>query len=69
METPKKQFPWRKNVLLLFGAAYAILLAIFIASVAGGGEPVAAYEAIKEPVMSLVGGSLVISKDLLQGGE
>ena len=57
---------WRKNVLTLLIVAYATVVAIFAAMVwLGSQSPEAAYEVIRGPLTTLIGGSLAISKDLV----
>ena len=60
---------WKKirpNVLVLVGSGYLAILAIFIAMVWGGDlDTPTAYDVVKGPLMALIGGSLAISKDLI----
>ena len=58
--------PLRINVLLLVGAGYVTLIAIFaFMALPGGMTADKAYEVVKGPLMALIGGSLAISKDLI----
>ena len=58
----------RVNVLLLIGFGYATVLVGFVSicAVQGATE---AYDAVKEPLMALIGGSLALSKDLLHADD
>ena len=61
---------WRKNVLLLVGFGYALVLIVFITLIAGTDMSVdGAYDIISGPVMALIGGSLAIAKDLIGADE
>lgn len=55
----------RKNVIVLVGLGYATVMIGFLAMVFGGREAGDAYDSIKEPLMALIGGSLALSKDVL----
>ena len=58
--------PLRKNVLVLVGAGYLTLLVVFFCMMWPGGAPAeVAYDVVKGPLMALIGGSLAISKDLI----
>lgn len=58
--------PWRKNVLLLVGMGYTMVLIVFVFLVWKGGKEAAdAYKFIEAALMALVGGSLALSKDLV----
>ena len=58
--------PYRKNVLILVGAGYSALLVVFFFMMWPGGTTAEiAYEVVKGPLMALIGGSLAISKDLI----
>ena len=59
------KLPWRKNVLALVGAGYATILLIYALMVFTGKNAIESYDAIKEPLMAVIGGSLAISKDLI----
>ena len=58
--------PIRKNVLILMGAAYGSLIAIFVIMISAGLEPKAAYDLIGVPFVALIGGTLAVAKDLLE---
>ena len=60
----------RPNVLILVGLGYLTVFAIFVIMVLNGEKDVkiaisTAYDIVKGPLMALIGGSLAISKDLL----
>ena len=60
----------RPNVLILVGLGYGTIFAIFVIMVLNGETDVkiaisTAYDIVKGPLMALIGGSLAISKDLL----
>ena len=60
------KIPLRRNVLVLVGAGYATLLLVFFFMMWPGGTTAdVAYEVVKGPLMALIGGSLAISKDLI----
>ena len=60
------KIPLRRNVLFLVGSGYATLLLVFFFMMWPGGTTAAiAYEVVKGPLMALIGGSLAISKDLI----
>ncbi len=61
----RKKLPIRINVVILMGLGYFTLLVMFGAMAWGGITADEAYEVIKGPLMALIGGSLAISKDLL----
>lgn len=61
----RKKLPIRINVVILVGLGYFTLLVMFIAMAWGGMTVEEAYEVVKGPFMALIGGSLAISKDLL----
>ena len=61
----RKKLPIRINVVILVGFGYGTLLLMFGAMAWGGITPEESYEVIKGPLMALIGGSLAISKDLL----
>lgn len=56
---------WRKNVLFLITMAYGALIIIFVAMAAGPMTAQQAYDNIHSAFMALVGGTLAISKDLV----
>ena len=58
--------PLRWNVLILLGAGYLSLIIIFGAMCWGRLTAEDSYEVVKSPLMVLIGGSLAISKDLIQ---
>ena len=62
---------WRRNVLALVGFGYLLLLFVFLALMWGEGGMKAdeAYSIINGPVMALIGGSLAIAKDLIDGDK
>ena len=61
---------WRKNVLVLVGAGYAIIFFVFLMLLFKGGMKVSeAYDIINGPVMALIGGSLAIAKDLINADD
>ena len=56
----------RVNVLYLVGFGYGTVLIFFIFMCwKGGVSPDTAYDAIQGPLMTLIGGSLAIAKDLI----
>ena len=61
----------RWNVLILVGAGYVAVLAIFLMLVVDekGMDAAGAYEVVKGPLMALIGGSLALAKDLLREDE
>ena len=62
----RRSTPWRKNVLVLVGFGYFVLLVIFVGLIwAEDLSAEASYEFIEAPLMALVGGSLAIAKDLI----
>lgn len=59
--------PIRWNVLLLVGFGYAATLIVFVLLVAARGMAGNdAYQIVQGPLMTLIGGSLAVAKDLLQ---
>ena len=57
---------WRKNVLVLVLSGYAVLLVIFISMMWPGNLSAKdAYDVLEGPLMALIGGSLALSKDLI----
>ncbi len=67
-EKTAPKFAWRKNVLMLFLMGYALLAIIFCCLVFGANMTIDnAYQLIDAPVMALIGGSIAISKDLIEG--
>lgn len=64
-EKVKNLIPLRKNVLLLVGMGYFMVLAVFIGIAWGCGTASEAFELVKSPLMALIGGSLALSKDLV----
>lgn len=65
-DTQSKQgIHWRKNVLLLMALAYGTFVAIFVASICVGENPIAVYNAINIPFVALIGGTLTIAKDII----
>ena len=66
MSKKKNGVPWRKNVLALVGMGYAMVLIVFVFLVWKGGKEAAdAYKFVEGALMALVGGSLALSKDLV----
>ena len=59
------KIPWRKNVLVLVGAGYVTVLLVFGFLVWGGKTTPEAYKFIEPALMALIGGSLALSKDLV----
>ena len=55
----------RKNVIVLVGLGYFTVMVGFVAMLFGGLGAHDAYDSIKEPLMALIGGSLALSKDVL----
>ena len=72
---PKKKtrkritIPWRKNVLLLVGIGYFAVIIIFASMAWGSMTAENAYEIVKGPLMALIGGSLALSKDLVDNAS
>lgn len=68
-QKPKKRkrrgIPFRKNVLILVGIGYFAVLIIFCSMAFGEMTAETAYEVVKGPLMALIGGSLALSKDLV----
>ena len=63
------KLPLRRNVLILMTLGYFTVLAVFGIMVFGAGkEVVATYDVLEAPLMALIGGTLAISKDLVDGG-
>ena len=60
-----KRIRWRKNVLMLFGVAYASMFGLFLGMAFFGVSADKAYELVSVPFVALVGGTLAIVKDLL----
>ena len=59
---------WRGNVLALVGMGYMLMLIVFVALLFEEGMTVSqAYDIVNGPVMALIGGSLAIAKDLIDG--
>ena len=62
----RKKLPIRINVVILVGLGYFTLLTLFTVMAIWGEMKIEdAYEVVKGPFMALIGGSLAISKDLL----
>ena len=60
------KFPWRKNVLTLVITAYVVLVVLFSLMMWPGDLTAKdAYDVLEGPFMALIGGSLALSKDLL----
>ena len=69
MRNPFKK-PLRRNVLILVSYGYiATLLAFVVMVFYGGMTPDNAYDLIQGPLMTLIGGSLAIAKDLLNSED
>ena len=61
-----KKIRWRKNVLTLVAAGYITIIIFFVAMAATEALTTRnAYEVVEAPLMALIGGSLALSKDLL----
>ena len=60
---------FRPNILILMGFAYSTTLAGFVTLVYTGASPDAAYEAIKSPLMALIGGTIGVAKDVLKADD
>ena len=59
--------PWRKNVLWLVGFGYLATMTVYFVLIFGVNMTAdAAYQMVQGPLMTLIGGSLAIAKDLLQ---
>jgi len=59
----------RFNVLALVAMGYFALLVIFVSMAWGEMTATEAYDVVKSPFMALIGGSLAISKDLVDDGS
>ncbi len=70
---PKKRngIPWRKNVLVLVIAGYVVVILIFLSPVIekGGMTASETCNVIERPLMALIGGSLALSKNLVDDPE
>ena len=55
----------RFNVLTLIFFGYGLIALIFLCSVLIGKHPDDSYEVLKEPIMTMIGGTLAIAKDLI----
>lgn len=70
-ESGKPKVPFRKNVLLLVLSGYVVVLFMFGFAV-GLTDSISAkeaYDMLEGPLMTLIGGSLAISKDLVPLGD
>ncbi len=56
---------WRKNALALIGMAYLALVVIALGLVAADETLDRVYDAIDEPLMVLIGGSIALAKDIV----
>ena len=62
--------PFRTNIIALVGLGYGSVMVGFLSLWLGAGQPsVDAYDAIKEPLMALIGGSLALAKDVLRADD
>ena len=59
----------RTNVLSLVGFGYLSVIIGFFSLWKGGLSANDAYDAVKEPLMALIGGSLALSKDVLRADD
>lgn len=61
----------RVNVLFLMSMSYGVILTIFLFLVLGPGKMTAetAWNILEAPIMALIGGTLAISKDLIQDDD
>lgn len=58
--------PWRRNVLALVAMGYVAILIVFLTlAFFGCMAAETAYDVVKGPLMALIGGSLALSKDLV----
>ena len=55
----------RFNVLTLIFFGYGLIALIFLCLVLIGEHPDDSYEVLKEPIMTMIGGTLAIAKDLI----
>jgi len=61
---------WRKNVLALVGMGYMLMATVFLMLIFHGGMTAdGAYDIVNGPIMALIGGSLAIAKDLIDGDQ
>jgi len=59
---------WRKNVLMLVGMGYTLMTLVFVVLLFEEGMTVSdAYDVIDGPVMALIGGSLTVANNLIDG--
>ena len=67
----RKKVVIRTNVLTLMGAAYTVLLIMFFVLIFCTKSISAkeAWEIMQAPLMALIGGTLAISKDLIQDDD
>lgn len=65
----RKVLPLRINVIILVLSGYAVVFLTFVAMMLTGKDLVKSYSAIEAPLMALIGGSLTISKDLINGDD
>ena len=63
---PNQPRQWRKNVLMLVGFGYATVVIIFIGVACSTATVAQAADIVQGPLLALIGGSLAISKDLVQ---
>ena len=66
--------PFRTNIIAIIGLGYGTVLVGFLSLWLSAGQPsvdaaTAAYDAIKEPLMALIGGSLALAKDVLRADD
>ena len=60
---------FRPNILILFGFGYTTVTIGLVAMVVNGTPAYEAYEALKGPISTLIGGSLTIAKDVLRSDD
>ena len=67
---PPLKVTWRKNVLVLVGMGYGLMVLVFLSLLAVDDMTVSdSYSIIDGPIMALIGGSLAIAKDLIDGDK
>lgn len=58
--------PLRVNILLLVGYGYACVTIGFVALWMSGMDAAGAFDTVKDPLMTLVGGSLALAHQVLE---